>query len=204
MIRLITQHYLDPNAARQEELDFCLHANLEHPHITQLVLHTPKTVQDRASFTQLLHLARALSGPNDINIIANSDIFFDETLIQCEAIKQNEMYALGRWDVGEKERNKFENNCSQDSWFFRGPPRDFPCDFYLGYPGCDNRFSWEARQVGYDVYNPAQTIRAWHLHASSVRRYTDAMRLHGNYLFVDRVALAKQPNYEAFYHTATG
>jgi len=200
MIRIVTQYYTDGDATRQREIDFCLQSNLAHPAIEQVVIHLAK--QDRPTFQQLLRLARILSAPDDINIIANSDIYFDDTLVRCLGMKPNELYSLGRWDVSANGPVLFDNDCAQDAWFFRGPPRDFPCEFCMGHPGCDNRLSWEAKKAGYDVYNPARTIRGLHVHASEIRHYCSRDRIRGEYLFVTPTELESNPQYDVL-QTAT-
>jgi hypothetical protein len=48
---------------------------------------------------------------------------------------------------------------------FKGPLRDVQADFPVGVPRCDNRFLYELKRAGYEVINPAFSIRAYHLHA---------------------------------------
>ena len=218
MIRLITQYYVDKNPVRQAEIDLCLRANLEHPGIGQCVIlgewvpphpklhHAPLLSRDRPTLHQLMQLAAALSEPDDVNIVANSDIRFDETLRHVNKIATDEFYALGRWDVTAGGPVLFDVPYAQDAWVFRGPPRQFHCDFPMGYPGCDNRLAWEAQQAGYRVLNPARTIRAIHVHGSQVRNYPANQvkvagcrdRLYGCYLRITPARLGEAPCYRSF------
>jgi hypothetical protein len=68
---------------------------------------------------------------------------------------------------------------SQDAWIFDTPLCDFPCNFYFGVPGCDNRLAWEASRAGLTLINPSRSIRAYHLHLTGVRRYSERQRVAG-------------------------
>ena len=69
---------------------------------------------------------------------------------------------------------------SQDASIFQPPLPEFPCDWHLGLPGCDNRLAYEAKQAGLVLENPARSLRALHLHLSQVRHYGQRQRIHGN------------------------
>jgi FkbM family methyltransferase len=114
-------------------------------------------------------------------IIANADIYFDDTLAQLDGYDlAGKLLCLSRWDVQpDGSARLFEQPASQDVWIFLAPIPAFPCDFHLGVPGCDNRLAWEAECVGLAISNPARSLRAYHLHLSQVRRYGDSQRLEG-------------------------
>ena len=77
--------------SRQDEIDYCLKKNLENPLIkrvvalmvkgvTEMVEHPKLTIiyiEDRPTYQRFFNETRKYEG---VNIIANSDIFFDETL----------------------------------------------------------------------------------------------------------------------------
>lgn len=179
MIRLFTSYYNEPSPERKAELDTCLRRNIDHHLIDEVhvlceapcpesvVQHTMKA---RPKFADFFRIANRYAGPDDITIIANSDIHFDDTLKHLQ-IKHHEAYALTRWDnIGG--RITFMNAVdSQDAWIFRGKIKPVYADFYMGVPGCDNRLAYELAKAGYDVKNPSWAIMAIHLHESNVRRY---------------------------------
>jgi len=119
--------------------------------------------------------------PGRTVIIANTDVFFDESLGELAGYPlDGRLLALSRWDEQRDGSSVlFEEPGSQDAWIFRAPLRPFRCDWYLGVPGCDNRLAWEARAAGLDVTNPARTIRARHLHLSGRRNYSRADLVEG-------------------------
>src|SRR5205814_1982921 len=118
---------------------------------------------------------------NQEGIVANADIFFDESLARLEGYDlTGKLLCVSRWDVQPDGSVKFfAQSDSQDAWIFRTPIPEFPSDFQLGVPACDNRLAWEAERAGLKVINPAPSIRAGHLHLSQVRRYSERQRLAG-------------------------
>lgn len=195
MLRLLFQYYHDRSGAvRQAELDHCLQANLNNPLVDECLViaepalpmpDSPRLVRiaptelsglphasGRPSFAQLLSLAGSRAEPDDISVICNSDVCFDDTLALVKDMGPDQFFCMGRWNVmpnGQQEL--WAVNCGQDAWIFRGPPRKMWAEFPPGYPGCDNRLCHEARNAGYDVRNPALEIRVIHYHASAVRHW---------------------------------
>jgi hypothetical protein len=119
-------------------------------------------------------------------IIANADIFFDDTLAQLHHYDlTRKLLCLSRWDIqANGDARFFDHPASQDAWIFEAPIREFPCGFHLGVPGCDNRLAWEAANAGLCVSNPSRSIKANHLHLTGVRRYRECQRLFGPTLAV--------------------
>ena len=134
----------------------------------------------RVTFRDLFDYAnRELPGGRVI--IANADIFFDHTLARLDDYDlAGRLLCLSRWDLyGDGSWRLYEFESSQDAWIFQPPVPDFDCDFHLGVLGCDNRLAWEAERAGLVLSNPSRSIRAYHLHASGIRRYTAGQRLRG-------------------------
>ena len=128
----------------------------------------------RPTFRDLFDLVARTTAAGDINIVANSDIFFDGGLRVLRFIDwPRTVLALTRWDVLEDGTLRFfERHDSQDSWIFQGPLAGFAGgDFAIGQPHCDNRLAHELRQSGYRVWNPSLSLRSYHLHQSAHRTY---------------------------------
>ena len=128
---------------------------------------------------------------DSINIIANNDIYFDDTLnlLKSLHIKKGDFLALTRRE-SDVELFRSEIGDSQDVWIFLGKPKVLQtCDFYLGVPGCDNLIAYKFHEAGYRVLNPSKVINCWHSHASQERNYTEANRLKGFYLFIKPTGL---------------
>jgi hypothetical protein len=199
---LLVGFYSDPDPGRLREFLECLRRNAENPHI-----HGIHVMAEDAAAAQQLAEWLSVGNQNKITliehgrrltfqaafgyanewlsgrrvIIANADIFFDETLGLLESHDlTNVLLCLSRWDVGHDGSTCFfDHPGSQDAWIFDAPIRPFDCDFHLGLLGCDNRLAWEAAHAGLLLSNPSWSIRANHLHLTGVRRYTEPQRLQG-------------------------
>jgi hypothetical protein len=131
----------------------------------------------------------------EIAVVANCDILIPRFALRAinEAMPDGTVFCLSRWELGGRNAMKlFEVNYSQDTWVFRGPPREaIAAPFWFGVPGCDNRFSWQLRHAGYEVNNPAKTIKTYHVHATGRRTQTNAERhrVPPPYLYVEPIRL---------------
>ena len=118
---------------------------------------------------------RGRVGWADIVIVANSDIYFDDTATLLDYIGHSECFALARYEEG----GEFSVNpaASQDAWVFRGWPPDVAADFPLGVAGVDQLFGQLLRNAGYSVYNRCRSIKCHHLHVGGarVRKSEDAI-----------------------------
>lgn len=166
-MNLFINYYLSDT--RQDELDECLFQNIENPLIDQIFLifdrfihfDSPKVKvlqwSFRPTFQDMYDLTLHSTG---INIIANADIYFDETLELAKGIKENEVYALTRWDNGKQ----IMGWDSQDAWLINGKLKVSGCNFPQAVAGCDNAFAARLQDAGYKVLNPSKDIKAIHLH----------------------------------------
>lgn len=139
----------------------------------------------RPTFAELFAATHA-SGPDDISVVANADIFFDRT------IRRAEVYPAGRWCMAISRWEWTGKAMSgrpwrgQDAWIFRGPAAGISgADFPIGVPLCDNRIAHVIQDAGYRVFNPCYSIHAIHLHRSAVRTYdASTPAVPGPYLWV--------------------
>lgn len=170
MIRIMQNFYFDPNPERQKEIEECFLRNSRLPEIDSFL---PIHSAQRLTFQNFFERINLISDQSDINVIANSDIYFDSTIKLTENMKSNECYALSRWEVeGDGKKTHFARSDSQDVWIFRGPIKNISADFFLGYRGCDNRLAYEISKAGYKISNPSLTIKTYHLHLTGIRNYT--------------------------------
>lgn len=170
MIHLIINTY-KAESVRQIELDICLEKNMALPFLTIHDIQPRPTYNDFFSLV-CKHIAKGDFSNEDIFVIANSDIYFDETLLLANKIKQCEVYALTRYDIKRGQARFFDRPDSQDVWIFRGAiPPIVGADFHLGVGGCDNRIAYLLSKNGYTVSNPSLSIKTYHLHESGVRTF---------------------------------
>lgn len=132
--------------------------------------------EGRPTFSELFMLTR----PGMVNIIANSDIFFDALGVSLIAdffssLPENALYrtalALSRHDVlPDGSTRLHDHSDSQDAWAVYGNVTlDAP--FTMGQPGCDNRLAHIMQAAGFNLFNPSKTIKCFHLHNVQWRSY---------------------------------
>lgn len=197
---LMTMLYNEKNSRRIQEYITCLERNIKHELIGQIHIFYDKTNDDRKN-KLLTHLQKlgvtitylnsrvtygdcfALANtlyPNKKIIIANADIYFNNTLYKLvDYDLTGKFLALTRWDeekhgVLTPYRRYYGINTpdSQDVWIFQSPIRRFQDDdIALGWPLCDGRIAYQANASGFRVLNPCMTIQCCHLHYSRIRNY---------------------------------
>lgn len=205
-VNLYVSHYNEPNRERRTELETCLMNNLKsgcfdkvwviaendkdgkvdylanvEPYSINVL---PCTV--RPTFRTFFEVINRVSKEDDINILANADIYFESASVLP---RNNQVFALTRYDVKKNGPITFLNRRdSQDSWWFRGHVR-YPkyCDFHQ-IPGCDNRIAAELLYAGYEVLNPSLTIKTFHLHAGE-KSYDGSVRVQRPYHFIAPIEL---------------
>lgn len=180
-INLFVQVYDCGNEERQKELDYCLAEN-KNLNINSVPYFNVIEIKERLTFNDLFKLTE--NYPNDINIIANSDIYFDETILEARFLKPNECYALSRWDYVNGGAILFNRKDSQDVWIFNGSVTKDIGHYNLGVPGCDNKIAYELMTNGYSVSNPSKTIHSIHLHNTNYRTYNPKDRLFEPFHFI--------------------
>lgn len=204
MINLFFNHYTDGNPNRNQELLRCLERNISNPHIDNIFAvcnnegDSPLLDNERVSililkarptYNVFFQVIQKYSSTDDWNIIANTDIYFDASIMQVyKYSKQKTLIALTRWDVIGNEMRFMNRPDSQDAWIFQGHPRIECGNFHLGTPGCDNVIAQCFHKCGYNVINPSRTIKAYHLHQSNVRNYNSNVRLQPPYKLIQPTA----------------
>jgi len=197
---LLISHYDEPNPARAAEYAECLERNCALSRIEQVHVFceddsrpkaSPKVkiiaLRHRPRFSDLFeHANGELVGR--ICIIANSDIYFDQTIQHFTFTDFTDLlFCLSRWNVDENGQTKLVDGArgSQDAWIFRAPIKPFTNDWPLGLLACDNRLAYEAQVAGLRLLNPCVSVHANHLHLTGVHNWTEETRVEGASHFVD-------------------
>lgn len=180
---------------RQGELETCLLKNIKNKlidHIYILVekkewayiydLKTTFFIHKRPDFNDFFSIINKINfgTKNEINIIANADIFFDASLqFLINYAQNNIVLALTRYNfINEFNFNLHKTRDSQDSWIFFGKiNQKLNMPYLLGTPGCDNKLAFLLDQIGYKVINPSLTIKTYHLHSSPLRFFDESKRI---------------------------
>lgn len=131
---------------------------------------------ERPTFQTIFNLSNFLTSDNDINVLANSDIIFDETIKLVQNIQSNFFYCLTRyednklfWIKNEDDLFSLRFTYSQDAWVWTGKSKFIESNFYMGQPGCDNKLAYDAAHLRYILINPCFDIKIHHNHKSNVR-----------------------------------
>ena len=183
---LVTTYYNDRVKERDSELLTCIRSNISNKAIdsvvvlvekgTTLPFNHPKVIwewtETRPTYNDFFNTANKYN--YGLSVIANTDIYFDDYNLGIvkASIKENECYALSRWDIqlgGDSIHHASRD--SQDVWIFKGKIKNINGFSKIGVCGCDNRIAHEISEVGYDVINPSKTIKSYHLHITGVRNY---------------------------------
>lgn len=181
-IRLFYNYYIDKDSSRKQEIDFCLQKNIDNPHFEIIIVDSEKN----PTFNFFFEKINLLSGPEDISIICNADIFFDDTIKLVTTIPHHMVYALGRWDWHANRGPDFIHpDINQDVWVVRGPISEVSGDFMIGKPGSSGKIAWEFDKAGYHVRNLGGTIKSYHVHDSGIRNHSEEERIPGPYLNVE-------------------
>lgn len=222
-IHLLVEYYTIDVPDRQAELDYCLIHNIQNKNIDFVHIFGPIVgdTSDYGSnviinyneqrFTYNDYFEYSLTIPDDdIVIISNLDIYFDNTLkLVDQYLTSEDVFALTRWD-DTGEGNTITNGefvpyynaaTSQDTWIFRSrikPMNRTECDYTLGVPACDNRIAYEFANAGYIVSNPCVDVKIYHNHKTNIRFYNRDGFLPGRCLKLPPIKLQDKPDEKSF------
>jgi hypothetical protein len=212
-MKLIIEYFKSTNQNRDVEYRSCINENIKNNLIEKIYVFISDDsildiksdkieivkIDNRPTFHFLFEWCNS-NLPEEICIIANTDIFFDSTIKHLNNTDlTNTFVALTRWDLLLKDNqwfvdfyNKPWNNgittgmLSQDSWIFKTPIKlDERSKFLMGKPGCDNRIVQIYLENNYNVKNPSMQIVSKHLHISNHRTYNNTDMVFGPYLLVE-------------------
>lgn len=172
-INLFVNHYNCGDQVRQKEIDYCLDLNRNSGVFNEVI-----NFDGRITYNNFFE--ETANYPDDINILANTDIYFNKTINLVREMKDDDCYCITRWEEGKegivrfKDHHGFNNDAkekfSQDIWIIKGKAHGVHGAFHLGVPGCDNRIAYELSKY-YKISNPCDTIQCIHKHADKRRDY---------------------------------
>ena len=109
-------------------------------------------------------------------IVANADIYFNETLNKLDTVDLNQNFlCLTRWNMQKNGKLKIfyqphGSHYSQDAWIFKTPLKiNFRCSFKMGLKHCDSSLNYHLKNSQLNISNPCLDIQACHLHISNCR-----------------------------------
>jgi hypothetical protein len=189
MIHLIVPFYVDLKTPRRTEIEESVKKNLDNTKIGSVTLcceqhevPAAKALVGRWSKGQVVPLPRRaryadlikFSWGTDVIVIANADIYFDETISLTEYLAPTQVLCLTRAEQRPFAEGLYwpesETGLCHDAWVYR-PPMNIPGDYEFGKPGCEIRFAGECDKAKYTLFNPCRQIHAMHHHTSGIRNY---------------------------------
>lgn len=154
-----------------EVSDINLIKSINHNKIIIIPIITDK--KRDVSFNKLVDYANKNLN-NELCIISNNDIYFDQTLkniFDLDFYNNDYFVSLTRKNCDEyiAYNNKIwkPHQFSQDSWIFKSPIKQMEHTINLGWIQCDNIISDQYKKLKYQVINPHYSINAWHLHKNN-------------------------------------
>ena len=204
-MNLIIEYFNSRNHMRNGEYLYCLHQNLANNLLDDVYLFmeddaelnfdSPKihriVRKNRPSYQDLFKYCNEHM-KDEICIVANADIIFDDTLRFFKSLNmEKQFYGLSRWEISTNDGKNWEiepydNAASQDVWIFKTPVlTSDDMNYTMGKPGCDNKIFYHMRQLGYTCRNPGKKVITIHFHISNFRTYDWKVdRVPGPYLLV--------------------
>ena len=199
-VTLITQYYQPDKKRRAQEIDHCLKCNIQCKYVDKIVLlneamhvlpvESPKVSQELAAGTLGTRLRFDIvfkwiyekAEPDTIIIIANSDIYVDDSLRILWFMNMDDKFlSLLRWDDPENPHEKptlfGPRPDSQDTWIIsansvKARTWDWnSLNIPFGKGGCDNAINVEMLRQKFLIVNPCISIMTHHVHNSGYRTY---------------------------------
>ena len=182
-INLFINYFKCDDIERRKEYDFCLKHNKESGYFNEII-------QFNGRITYSDFFEQTSKYPDDINVLSNLDIYFNDTILLAKEMTDNDAYALTRWEPKGRKIVPFERKHSgaqamhsQDIWIIKGKARPVNGNFNLGVAGCDNRIAYEL-SLHYRVTNPSDKIQCIHKHKDEARNYTLKHKIMPPYMWV--------------------
>ncbi len=191
-INLFTLWYDEKDVNRLQEYEICLQKNIDNEYVDKIYVICEKVypknqfsfnskieyiyTENRLTYSEIFQIINVKTLEFDINILSNTDIYFDQTLKYIDSVlKSDNVLCLTRWNVCVNGESIFHNRKdSQDVWVFRGKIKESVYgNFTMGIAGCDNRIAYELKKIGYKLLNPSLSIKCHHLHLTNVRNYKE-------------------------------
>lgn len=198
-IYLFTPYFKANSDTRQNEFIFCLKKNIKCQHIAKIFLliddnHTPEVcdpkievinINLRPTYLDWIEITEK-NCHNKISILANTDIYFDDTLsnIHTALETKNSFIALSRYEKQGDQLVPHPNpQWSQDVWAYFNTNSNITNSmkkafyFPLGVPRCDNKIAYLFAINGWHILNPNEQIKSIHVHESQERSYNKKTNL---------------------------
>jgi hypothetical protein len=194
---LITEYFNFSLKERNNEVLKCIKNNIDSGLFDRVIVLSERDecplcetviTGERLTYKHTFEYANQHLSHGDQVFIANSDIYYDNTIKQIILDDKTAM-CLTRYNIKKDDSNEIEDCklCSQDTWAFRVPIKVPPkSDFYFGTLGCDNYITTLLKAEGYRLWNPCLSVKSYHLHLTGHRTFKNEYFVpKHNFTFVD-------------------
>jgi hypothetical protein len=219
-IHLFLQFFIHKNKERYEEIKTCLKFNLANPWIEKIYLlnenqpdgsYKPFTAKElgtvglpdkiiqlpighRMEYADAFEAAKKIQS-GGYNIVANADIFFDDSLpniLKTNMHAKPLMMCQLRWEYdGTPHGIKLfgPSADSQDVWIWHSNWNDMLLNkkifnFQLGQAGCDNHITYLFKLCGFGLVNHPGLVHCLHYHKTQIRDYSRKDVIKSPYIFI--------------------
>jgi hypothetical protein len=211
-INVFFNYYTPSDPARAKEIDAVFSSWAHNEFVDRLVvIKEPQTMlpekpfleiqsHQQPTFMDYFDAVTRISGDDDINILTNADCFIaQEDTERLRGLDKETAYCLSRIEIKSIRplrkywirnwvRRRKRARDSQDCWIVRGWVKPgMWLDFPMGKPGCDCRLAYELQHAGYRIIDPAPSIRLYHFHTSTARKYYEEPWVSPPYAFPQRL-----------------
>lgn len=238
-INLFVQFFIHPNPERYNEIKSCLKYNVLNPLINyiyllneyqpdgtyrpfteeELGIHSEKIIQiplgHRLQYNDVFRLAKDINCYG-YNMLANADIFFDESLeniLRSDMNKKPIMMCQLRYEYNGTPRGikiYGPRADSQDVWIWHSKwnykLQNKAFGFQLGQAGCDNHITYLFKICGFELVNDPQLVHCLHYHQTQIRDYTAKDTINSPYIlltpkdaFIDKIKDVRFEDNELLY-----
>ncbi|NET76672.1 tetratricopeptide repeat protein [Okeania sp. SIO1F9] len=192
-IVLFTPYFKAKQSDRQDELIYCLRKNIECTEIEKIVLlidddHRPELASSKIEIVNLSSRPTYLDWieltekkcADKISILANSDIYFDESISRLRELfytNPKAFVTISRYEQKGSEQILHQNpHWSQDVWAIFGNSKledtlKESLKIRLGVPRCDNKVAYLFAIHGTKLYNPCYEVKTVHVQQTDSRTY---------------------------------
>lgn len=200
MKNIFIQYFKHQNIERCKEIDRCVIHNINsnlfdnvyilldkhEDYMDWMKLCKVDYLNRQPTVYKLIDYINNVTKPDDINILCNIDIMFDDTIHLVDDMNIKDFFALTRWDIKDNKIRLHNVECSQDVWIWKGivDMSFINLKWKMGRPGIDNLICGEFHKKGYKVMNPCYLIKTYHLHETNIRDYNPKQTVKGDLYFL--------------------
>ena len=229
-LHLLIDYYKNPYPERAAELDFCFLENTNSKEFDYIHIFKSSPLPEgyppnktiinevsaRLTYQYYFDYAKNNIPEEDIIILSNSDMFFDESISLIKELNlSNKVLVLtrfcpyhGHWIDNNNNVIPYGNQeRSQDVWIWKNPldTKNIDFNFNIGVLGCDNKIAYQLHQASYQVWNPSYSIICYHKHKERDDNrdryaYMPKQWLPGPYMMVESCLIEniKDKNYNSY------